>query len=103
MIKPIDTLKIVALMDNVADPFTRSHEGMRWNECQYRKDILNKQTVCGADFCRACNGLSLLIEFGYEGKNQTILFDTGPDEGLVVDNAKRMGIDMTEIDTIVYP
>ncbi|MDF1654821.1 MAG: MBL fold metallo-hydrolase [Coxiellaceae bacterium] len=100
-LKTIDRLEVVALMDNVSDPFTKSHPDMRWNESQYRASVLNKKEFCGADFCRACNGLSLLLRFHSDDKTQTILFDAGPDEHLAVDNAKRLGVDLTEVDSIV--
>ncbi|MCH9756382.1 MAG: MBL fold metallo-hydrolase [Gammaproteobacteria bacterium] len=101
VLKPIDRLEIVALMDNVSDPFTKSHPNMRWNESQYRAGVLNKTSFCGSDFCRACNGLSLFMRFHIDGKSHTILFDAGPDEALVVDNAKRMGVDLTEVEAII--
>lgn len=97
----IDRLEIIALMDNVSDPFTKSHPGMRWNESQYRSAVLKKEEFCGADFCRACNGLSLLIRFYVNGKITTLLFDAGPDEHLAVDNAKRLNVNLTDIEAIV--
>lgn len=100
-IKAIDAIDVVALMDNVSDPFTQSHDGMRWNESQYREAILKKEDFCGADFCRACNGLSLFIRIHYANKTHAILFDTGPDDGLVVENAKRLSIDLTEVEAII--
>jgi len=100
-LKPIDRLEVIALMDNVSDPFTKSHPNMRWNESQYRASVLNKTEFCGADFCRACNGLSLLMRFHVNAKSRCILFDAGPDENLAVDNTKRLGIDLTEVEAIV--
>lgn len=100
-LRPVDKIEIIALMDNVSDPFTKSHNGMRYNEFQYRFGINQKKDMCGADFCRACNGLSLLIKLHVDGNIHTLLFDTGPDDHLVVDNAKRMQVDLTEVEAIV--
>jgi 7,8-dihydropterin-6-yl-methyl-4-(beta-D-ribofuranosyl)aminobenzene 5'-phosphate synthase len=100
-LQEIERLEVIALMDNVSDPFTKSHPSMRWNESQYRESVLNKTTFCGADFCRACNGLSLFMRFQINGKSHAILFDAGPDDNLVVDNAKRMGVDLTEVEAII--
>lgn len=100
-LQPVDKIEIIALMDNVADPFTKCHDGMRYNESQYRFGINKEKDMCGADFCRACNGLSLLITIHIDDKQHTILFDAGPDEGLVVDNAKRIKVDLTKVDAIV--
>ncbi len=88
-------------MDNVSDPFTKSHKDMRWNESQYRAAVLKKKEFCGADFCRACNGLSLFIRIPSNNTTTSILFDAGPDENLAVDNAKRMGVDLREVEAIV--
>lgn len=74
-LKPIDRLEIIALMDNVSDPFIKSHPNLRWNESQYRSAILKKSNFSGADFCRACNGLSLYMRFHVREKTHSILFD----------------------------
>lgn len=100
-INEIDELEVFALMDNVSDPFTESHPGMRWNEFEYHFGIRDKKEICGADLCRACTGLSLLLKIHADKKVFTLLFDTGPDDGLVIDNAKRMGLDLSEVDAIV--
>lgn len=101
LLNEIDRLEIIALMDNASDPFTKSHPNMRWNESQYRATKLHKKEFSGADFCRACNGLSLLMRFYTNERVHTLLFDTGPDEHLAVDNAARMGVDLTEVEAIV--
>ena len=41
ILKEIDTIEIIALMDNVSDPFTKSHDNMRWNELQYQFNVRN--------------------------------------------------------------
>ena len=97
----IDELEIFVLMDNVSDPFSRSNEGTYWNESQYQSEIRKQKEFCGADCCRACNGLSLFIQFNVNQKTHAILFDTGPDAGLIVDNAKRLGLDLTDVEAIV--
>jgi 7,8-dihydropterin-6-yl-methyl-4-(beta-D-ribofuranosyl)aminobenzene 5'-phosphate synthase len=97
----IDKLEIFVLMDNISDPFTASHEGLRWNEFQYQYDVRKQRDMCGATQCRACNGLSLLLKIHAQNKIHTLLFDTGPDDGLVVENAERLGVDLTEVDAIV--
>lgn len=100
-LREIDALEIFILMDNISDPFTKSHDGMRWNEFQYQFDLRKQSEMCGANMCRACNGLSMLIKIHADNNSYTLLFDTGPDDGLVVDNAKRMGLNLRDIETIV--
>lgn len=100
-LEPIDTLNIVALMDNMADPFSKGPKEIKWNESEYRINVLKKESFCGADFCRACNGLSLFIKAHHKHENMTLLFDAGPDENLVVENAVRQGVDLQDVDGIV--
>ena len=100
-LKEVDGIEVVALMDNVSDPFTKSHENLRWNELEYQFKIKKRREFCGADLCRACTGLSLLIRIRVGERKYTVLFDTGPDSGLVVENAKRLDFCLDEIDAIV--
>lgn len=100
-LKEIDGLEIYVLMDNISDPFTKNEQGIYWNESQYRYGVRKQQTICGSDYCRACNGLSLFIRIKKDKKIYTMLFDTGPDSGLIVDNAKRLGLTLNEVEAIV--
>jgi 7,8-dihydropterin-6-yl-methyl-4-(beta-D-ribofuranosyl)aminobenzene 5'-phosphate synthase len=97
----INKIEIFVLVDNISDPFTQNDQGIYWNESQYRHGIRKHNTMCGADYCRACNGMSLLIQIKTHDQTSTLLFDTGPDAGLAVDNAKKLGVDLTQVDAIV--
>ena len=100
-LKEVDSVEIFVLVDNVSDPFTVNDSGVYWNESQFRSKILNIQKYGGQDCCRACNGLSLLFRFSINNQITTLLFDTGPSKDLAVTNARRMGIDLSEVDTIM--
>lgn len=100
-LKEIDEIEIFVLVDNISDPFTKNNQGIYWNESQYQHGIRQKKTKCGADYCRACNGLSLLIKLRINNEKHTLLFDTGPDAGLAVSNAIKLGLDLREIEAIV--
>lgn len=50
---PLTHIEAFVLMDNVSDPFTKTHKGMRWNELEYRFGVRGKDNMCGADMCRA--------------------------------------------------
>lgn len=47
--------------------------------------------------CRAAHGFAAWI--AAEGKN--LLYDTGPDPGLLADNAKALGLDLSAVDAVV--
>lgn len=101
-LKEISNLEVFVLVDNISDPFTQNDQGIYWNESQYRHGLRKYTTLCGADYCRACNGMSLFIRIkNQDQKTTTLLFDTGPDAGLAVDNAKKLGLDLKTVDAIV--
>ncbi len=85
----------------MSDPFTENDQGIYWNESQYRYTVRKQKQRCGKDYCYACNGLSLFIRAHADDKTYTILFDTGPDAGLIVENAYRLGIDLKEVNALV--
>lgn len=100
-LKQVKSIEIFVLMDNISDIFSKYHDGLYWNEFQYQFEIRKEKEMCGANLCRACNGLSLLIKLHSENTIHTLLFDTGPDQGLVVENAARLGLDLTVTSAIV--
>jgi 7,8-dihydropterin-6-yl-methyl-4-(beta-D-ribofuranosyl)aminobenzene 5'-phosphate synthase len=100
-LKEIDGLDIFVLVDNISDPFTTSDTGIHWNEMQYRHELRKQETICGDDYCRACNGLSLFIRIKTPHKTYTMLLDTGPDRNLAVENAKRLQLNLNDVEAIV--
>lgn len=100
-LKELDRVEIFVLMDNVSDPFTQNDQGIYWNESQYKFGVRKINQTCGAIYCRACNGLSLLLRLYKDDKRVTVLFDTGPDAGLAVENAQKLGLDLTEVEAII--
>jgi len=100
-LQEVDRLEVIVLMDNISDPFTSCHQELHWNELEYQLQINQRRELCGADLCRACLGLSFLIKIHVGDKKHTLLFDTGPDNGLIIENAERLGVDLQEIDAII--
>jgi 7,8-dihydropterin-6-yl-methyl-4-(beta-D-ribofuranosyl)aminobenzene 5'-phosphate synthase len=47
------------------------------------------------------HGFSMLIRVFNEGKSNSILFDTGSSPNGILENAKRMGLDLSEVECIV--
>lgn len=101
-ITEVDHINIITLIDNSADflsatkrdlvqnfrQWTRKQYGQRWVNTHFQLPI-------------AEHGFSLLIRVLLDGKSHTILFDTGSISNGVIVNAKRMGIDLSEVDCIV--
>lgn len=101
ILKPVEKIEVIVLMDNLSDPFSDSHLALKRGEAEYRETVLKDYSCSGANFCRACLGLSLLIRVTTGERQYSLLFDTGPDEGLAVENAKRLQISLAEVDAII--
>lgn len=105
----LDELEILVIIDNETDtlssvdpgvpqipevvhaaarmPPTRHFEG---HECKEAFDQL----------CSACHGLSVLITGWRDGEKRVLLFDVGPYPDLWLENARRLGVDLSRIETV---
>jgi 7,8-dihydropterin-6-yl-methyl-4-(beta-D-ribofuranosyl)aminobenzene 5'-phosphate synthase len=105
----LDELEILVVVDNETDtlssvddgvpqipevvhlaartPPSREYEG---HEC---KTVLDQ-------LCCACHGLSVLITGRRNGNQHTMLFDVGPYPDLWLDNARRLDIDLSRIESV---
>ncbi len=100
-IKEVDALEVTVLVDNVSEPFSVLTSCFRINEFQYQLIALKNRKVSGAICCRACVGLSLLVRTIVGNEQHTLLFDTGTAEDVLLDNAKRLGVDLRSVEAIV--
>lgn len=101
-IMTVDSLQILSLLDNSVDflSTTRRKDTQtfrQWTRKQYGQEWVNIHNLIPI----AEHGFSLLIRILKDGKSNTILFDTGCSTNGVILNAKRMGIDLSEVDCIV--
>ena len=105
----LDELEVLVVVDNETDtlssvdagvpqipevvhlaartPASRKYEG---HECKTVFDQL----------CCACHGLSLLITGRRDGQQRSMLFDVGSYPDLWLDNARRLGIDLSRIECV---
>lgn len=105
----LDELEVLVIIDNETDtlssvdpgvpqvpevvhaaarmPPTRYFEG---HECKEAFDQL----------CSACHGLSVLITGHRDGQERVLLFDVGPYSDLWLDNAQRLGVNPSKIETV---
>jgi 7,8-dihydropterin-6-yl-methyl-4-(beta-D-ribofuranosyl)aminobenzene 5'-phosphate synthase len=101
-ISRVDGLEIVSLIDNTADFLStinrREVESFRqWTNKRYGEKWANAHL----ELPFAEHGFSMLIRILQSGKKVAILFDTGTSHSGIVENAKRMGIDLGEVEYIV--
>src|ERR1044071_9095418 len=105
----LDQLEILVVVDNETDtlssidegvpqvpevvhlaariPATRQYEG---HDCKTVFDQL----------CCACHGLSVLITGRRDQQRHSMLFDVGPYPDLWLDNARRLGVDLSSIEHV---
>jgi len=95
-------VEVISLVDNSVDflstidkkqvqsfrQWTREHYGQEWARTHTQLPL-------------AEHGFSMLIRVFNEGKSNSILFDTGGSAEGIVENAKRMGISLSEVEGIV--
>jgi len=101
-IKQANAVEILSLVDNSVDFMsTVSHRLAKpfghWSRERHGQEWLNTHKQLPI----AEHGFSMLIRIISEGKTHSILFDTGSSPDAVLENAKRMGIDLSEVECIV--
>lgn len=92
-LKEVERVEIVSLMDNTIDILSTSSR----KEVKHFRDWVKKVHR----YPIAEHGLSMLIRIYDEDKRSSILFDAGVSQHGVVMNARRMGINLAEVDCIV--
>jgi 7,8-dihydropterin-6-yl-methyl-4-(beta-D-ribofuranosyl)aminobenzene 5'-phosphate synthase len=101
-IKEVDGLEVLSLLDNSADflstPERKEVQHFReWTKKRYGREWTNAHSKLPF----AEHGFSMLIRTMRAGESNSILFDTGGSSNGVIENAKRMGIDLSEVESIV--
>ncbi len=98
-IEPVDQLDVLIVVDNVTDmlsstpSFVESETTSLWRR--------GMKVLSGKCLCCAAHGLSCIITARRNGKEHTLLFDTGPDEWVFERNVNRLGADLGLIEGMV--
>lgn len=97
-----DGLEVISVVDNSVDFLStidrREAQSFRqWTRKRYGEEWTRTHSQLPV----AEHGFSMLIRILCEGKTVSILFDTGISSDGVVENAKRMGLDLGEVEYIV--
>jgi 7,8-dihydropterin-6-yl-methyl-4-(beta-D-ribofuranosyl)aminobenzene 5'-phosphate synthase len=106
-LEPVDTVQVIILMDNITDPLIPD-EGpvtrVSWPKAlaggapRVATALMPDGTP---DALVAEPGFSALVRVEKNGRERTLLFDTGVSPGGVVENVRRLGISLAEIEAIV--
>jgi len=94
MLRPVDKIEILTLMDNYVDLLLESTPVVT-RPPKAKGGIISKDTLIGE------HGLSLLVTVFDGGEKHTILFDTGHTGIGVLHNAAHLEVDLGKIETIV--
>lgn len=97
-----DGLEVFSLMDSSLDFLSSTDQKeassfRQWTRKRYGPEWANEDYQLPF----AEHGFSMLIRVLAEGKSHSIMFDTGNSPNGVVENSTRMGLDLSEIETIV--
>jgi 7,8-dihydropterin-6-yl-methyl-4-(beta-D-ribofuranosyl)aminobenzene 5'-phosphate synthase len=101
-ISEVDSLEVLSIVDNSVDFLSTTnrkevHSFRLWTKRRYGQEWTRTHTQLPF----AEHGFSMLIRVLQGKKSVSILFDTGISANGVVENTKRMGIELTEVDNIV--
>ncbi len=105
----LDELEILVVVDNETDTLSSVDDGVP----QIPQIVhLAARTPASREFeghacktvfdqlCCACHGLSVLITGRRDGQTRSMLFDVGPYPDLWLDNARRLDVDISAIETV---
>ena len=106
---PLEQLEILVVVDNETDTLSSVDEGVPQVPevihlaARTPPDRQYKGHDCKTVFhqlCCCCHGLSVLITGRRGGQQRCMLFDTGPDSRIWLDNARRLDIDLSTIECV---
>ncbi len=107
--RPLDELTLTVVVDNETDtlssvdpgvpqlPEVASHLARR---SPTRQQAGHDCVTVFDHLCVACHGLSVLATGRIGDEIHTMLFDVGPYGDVWIENAERLGVDLTTIDTV---
>src|SRR5204862_3745567 len=108
-ILPLDELEVIVVVDNETDTLSSVDAGVpQIPEVMHlaartpasRKYEGHECTTVFDQLCCACHGLSLLITGRRDGQQRSMLFDVGPYPDLWLDDARRLGIDLSRVERV---
>jgi 7,8-dihydropterin-6-yl-methyl-4-(beta-D-ribofuranosyl)aminobenzene 5'-phosphate synthase len=107
-IQPVDGVEITVLMDNATDPLLVDQEAVA--RINWPKALAGGLPTSSArvspdsgvpDALIAEPGFSALVRIERDGRQRTLLFDTGVSPSGMVENMRRLGIAPAEVEVIV--
>jgi 7,8-dihydropterin-6-yl-methyl-4-(beta-D-ribofuranosyl)aminobenzene 5'-phosphate synthase len=107
-LEPVDRIRITILIDNLTDPLLVDQKGVErvnWPRAMHgrlpRAGSQVSPDTGVPDALIAEPGFSALVRVEKDGRERTLLFDTGVSPNGMAENMRRLGIDAGEIEVIV--
>jgi 7,8-dihydropterin-6-yl-methyl-4-(beta-D-ribofuranosyl)aminobenzene 5'-phosphate synthase len=98
-VKEADSVEILSLVDNSVDFLSAVNKPQVHSLRQWKRD--GKESATHMDLPFAEHGFSVLIRVFSGDESRCVLFDTGGSPRGAVENAERMGINLSEVEAIV--
>jgi 7,8-dihydropterin-6-yl-methyl-4-(beta-D-ribofuranosyl)aminobenzene 5'-phosphate synthase len=106
-LQPVEKIRVTVLMDNVTDPLIPDQDPVtRLNWPKVLADPAARAPAQFApdgvpDYLIAEPGFSALVRFEKDGSERTLLFDTGVSPTGMVENMRRLGLSLQDVEVIV--
>jgi 7,8-dihydropterin-6-yl-methyl-4-(beta-D-ribofuranosyl)aminobenzene 5'-phosphate synthase len=98
-LRPVDRLEVCVLVDNVLDLLSTVPKSVVPELPNLLAAGLTE--LSGEHNCCAAWGLSLVVRTWVGDERRTVLFDAGPEGGTLKANARKLKIDLSEVDAVV--
>lgn len=98
-LRPVDSLEICVLVDNATDILSSPGPSASSELSGHLRRGLRK--LGGNCLCCAAHGFSCAVTVQKGLERRTVLFDTGPEPLILMNNVGRLGLDFGTIDAIV--
>jgi 7,8-dihydropterin-6-yl-methyl-4-(beta-D-ribofuranosyl)aminobenzene 5'-phosphate synthase len=106
-LEPVERIRVTILMDNVTDPLIPDQGPV--TRLSWPKVLADPTAQAPAqfapegvpDYLIAEPGFSALVRFEKNGRERTLLFDTGVSPTGMVENMRRLGLSLQDVEVIV--
>jgi 7,8-dihydropterin-6-yl-methyl-4-(beta-D-ribofuranosyl)aminobenzene 5'-phosphate synthase len=102
----LDALDVLVVVDNETDTLSSVSPGIP--QAPELADLARRTPATHAhgheckvvfdQLCFACHGFSVLLSATRGGERRSALFDVGPDAGIWLGNARRLGVNLADIE-----
>lgn len=98
---PVDGVEVQVLVDNVTDNISSVPSFVETEIAALGRRRTGSWVQGGSCLCCAAWGLSCLISIRKGSETRTLLFDSGPEDGILERNVSRLGADLGTVEAIV--